>query len=1159
MWELYEGTAEKGPGGASRQPLSIAKFAVHRRVAVTMIALAIVVLGFFAIPRLAVSLLPAFSPPVVSVEVTYPNVGPQQMETLITRPIENAVSRVNGIEEIDSSSSEGSSRVTAQFYFGTDVDTAAVDVQEQVSRIWGTLPNDPNLQQPVITKFDSNSLPVVRAFITDPNMTLRALGDLYTNVLSDEFSAIDGVAAVTINNDQERAIMVEPNAKIIDADGISLSQIMQRISQENVNLPAGIVQVGRNEYLVRASALLQSAREVGNIIITTKNDSPIRLDQIAQVRDSYLEQRSFQRLNGQPAVGMSINAEPNANIVQAAVGIYRKIAQVEKRYPGMHISVVFGQRGFILQAVSALEHTAILGAVLAVVVIFFFLHSWRSTVIVAVSLPVSVLGTLFAAYVFGYSLNVMTLGGLALAVGLIVDDAIVVIENIHRHMARGQSPLHAAESATAEIFTAVLASSITVITVFIPLVLIPGLQGLIFTPFAVMVMVAVGISLVVALTQVPMLSSVLLRGRHDGESVHNAAPHNGSGNGSLYHRFSRGFDRRYERFANWYTHRLTWAIDRPKTIALVALAVVAATLIAVKFGAVKTEMFPASNSRYARFFLHEPTGTALSVTNAMSREVENRMLKDPRVANVGAQIGTTGPVSGTTITNQANLSVTLKPNVQGDAAQAFVMDWTRALTGQGGFGGRLAPAQAAALRRRYGPPIPGLRVYGRTIDIVQNVISRGQDALDIQIFGPNVTTLYNIAEYQAIPKLQEGVRGLQPPQPGITNAQPEIDVNVKRTLAAQLGISTTAISQNIAIATAGEIASYMQLNGTQYPIEVQLPPDQRRSLQAIENLAIPISTIPSGMLVKTSASGTASVNGSVQTSGSGGPNDAYTLQTMPLAELANITFGTGPSEITRQNKQREIDIYAGLNVPLGEAVAASTKVMNALVLPPGYHWAFGPQVLQQGQTFSSLGLIVLLAIVLVYMLLASQFESILHPLVIMLSVPLAGAGVVLAIVVRNLATGFFGLVVGHAVTPMAFGLTAFIGVLMLVGIVVKNAILVVEFTNQLRGRGMDAREAVVHAASMRLRPILMTTLATIGGMTPIALGIEAGSQTQAPLGTVVIGGLLVSTMLSLIVVPTIYLWVARNVEPRMGGFHRDVAGPPVKAGELLEVPLGAID
>ena len=1116
--------------------MPIAHFAVNRRVAVTMLALAIVVLGFFAIPRLPIALLPNFTQPVVTVSVTYPNVGPEQMETLITRPIENAVSRVNGIQQINSNSSEGVSTITAQFYFGTNIDTAAVDTQEQVDRIWGTLPNDPNLQRPVITKFDSNALPVVRLYVTDANMTLRDLGDLFTNNLSNEFSSVDGVAAVTVNNDQLRAIMIEPDVNKLAADGITLQQISNRVANENINLPAGIIQVGPNEYQLRSSALLQRAEEVGNLVIATKNGAPIRLNEVAKVSDSINEQRSFQRLAGVPAVGMVINAQPDANIVQTSIGVYKKVADLEKRYPGMHFGIAFEQQGFIEEAIQGLEHTALLGAFLAIVVILLFLHSWRSTLIVAISLPISILGTLFAAYIFGYSLNVMTLGGLALAVGLVVDDAIVVVENIYRHMHRGQHVVAAAESATSEIFTAVLASSITVVTVFVPLVLIPGLQGLLFTPFAVMVMVAVALSFVVAVTTVPMLATVLLRDKSEasGSNDHTRKP-------NPYQRFNAAFDRTYEAFAAWYTKVLRSAVDRPGMVAGIALVVLFATLIAVKMGAVQSELFPPSNSRFVRFTLQMPTGTALSVTNTVSQDVENRMRKDPRVDIVGAQTGTTGNISGTQITNQSNLSVNLKGKTTSAQAQAFEMEWQAILTGNGGtkgHSGGISPQVIAKLRERYGPPIPGLVVYGRTVDIVQNIIARGQDALQIQIFGPDINTLYNLAQFTAIPKLSQ-IPGLQAPQPGITNSQPEVDIKTNRVQAAQLGVDTNTISQILDTATAGTIASYMQINGTEYPITVQLPPNQRRSLDSILRLKVPIASTNTNMLqVGNGAPTAATANGYVTPA-----NPGYSLATMPLTSVAQVTFGTGPSQITRQNKEREIDINAGLNIPLGQGVAESTKVMNSIPLPPGYYWAFGPQVQQQGDTFNSLGIIVALAVILIYMLLASQFESFLHPLVIMVSVPLSLAGIVFSL----------------ALTHRSFGLTAFIGVLMLVGIVVKNAILVVEFTNQLRERGMSARDAVLHAAPMRLRPILMTTLATIGGMVPIALGIEAGSETQAPLGTVVIGGLLVSTMLSLLVVPTLYVWVARYVEPRLGGFrvsHGDASKTPtVTVPDLVPADL----
>ncbi|MGC2244861.1 MAG: efflux RND transporter permease subunit, partial [Candidatus Aquilonibacter sp.] len=517
--------------------------------------------------------------------------------------------------------------------------------------------------------------------------------------------------------------MIQPDANKLAAYGLTLNQIIGRVQQENLNLPAGIIQVGPNEYQVRANALLATAGEISDLVLAVKNGSVVRIGTVAKVADSIQEVRTYERLNGKNAVGVVIDAQPNANVVATAIGTYAKIDQIQARYPGMKIGVVFDQKSFILEAINALEHTAVYGAILAVLVILLFLHSWRTTLIVAVSLPISVLGTLFIAYVFGYSLNIMTLGGLALAVGLIVDDAIVVIENIYRHMALGQSPRNAAESATTEIFSAVLASSITVVTVFIPLVLIPGLQGLIFTPFAVMVMAAVALSFVVAVTTVPMLASILIRNKYAAANGH--ANGNGAHGASGYARFARGFDRVYERFEQWYRSILERAVMRPGLVVAIAALLLVGTIVATKFGAVKTEIFPASNSVFVRFNLQLPTGTAVNITNATFIKVEQAMLKDPRVLYVGSQVGEVGFVgNGTQITNQGNLSVELKPQYSGNDAAKYVRDWTKIIN-----------------------TMSGVRPFGRTVDIVQNMISRGQDALDVQIFGPNIDTLYNLAHF----------------------------------------------------------------------------------------------------------------------------------------------------------------------------------------------------------------------------------------------------------------------------------------------------------------------------------------------------------------------------------------------------------------------------
>ena len=1117
--------------------MSIAEFAVTRRVTVAMLATAIVVLGLFAIPRLPIALLPSFQPPVVSVTVNYGNVSPETMESTVTRPIENAVSRVSGIDYLQSNSFTGQSTVRATFKYGTNINVAATDIQQQVARASNQLPNDPNLQQPQIVKADPNSIPVVRLSVTDTTRPLRDLYDLFNNQLADEFAGVSGVGSVSVFGGAQRAIMVEPDAGVLAGYGLDTNAVVNKIKNENVDAPAGLLAIGPREFVIRANALYKNADQVAGTVLTVKNGAPVYIRDVAKVTDGIQEVRSFSRLDGTPSISLAITAQPDANVINVSQGAYAKIADFQKRYPTMHFGVVFDQQGFIRSAVDALVHTAIYGAILAVLIILLFLHSLRSTLIVAVSLPISVMGTFFAAYMLHQSLNIMTLGGLALAVGLIVDDAVVVIENIYRHLAAGESPREAARSATAQIFSAVLASTITVVTVFVPLLLIPGLQGLIFGPFALVIIVGVAISLLVATTTVPMLSSFML----DQSTVHGAEA---AGGGRLgpYQRFSRGFDRLYGRVEGGYKRLLGAAVDRPAIVLSAGVVLLLLAVLAVKAGVVKTETFPASSSRFIQVNVRTPNGTSVAITNDVSTKVERALLLDPRVADVSSQVGSAFNGGGTrVVTNQASLAVALKPGIVGGAADDFVTEWSARLgsttrrggnANSGAAASRFTPQQRAQFRALR-QALVGTTAFVSGIDIVQRVVSQGSDAVEIQLYGPDINQLYTMAQRDLIPRLKE-IPGIGRPDTNITPSQPEVDVNVDRRIAAQLGLSTGDVANIISTATSGTIASYWQTNGTQYPIMVQLPMAQRRSLDALSSLLIEPNSSTTGAGAGNSPAGSATGTATAATPSS------QSLNAVPLAGVARITLGQGPSQIPRQNKARRVDIDAPLvgGGTLGDVLGQVTQVMNAYTFPSGYRWQYGPAVTANNDTFGALTLVVILAIALIYMLLASQFESFLDPLVIMMAVPFALVGIIASL----------------WLTHRAFGLTAFIGSLMLVGIAVKNAILVVEFTKQLRrDEGLDARAALMHAGPMRLRPILMTTLATLGGMLPIALGIEAGSQTQAPLGTVVIGGLVTSTLLSLVVVPTIYLWVARHIEPRFApkppsfrrrGEGRTVVEPP---------------
>ena len=1116
-----------------------------------MMACAIVVLGIFAIPRLPIALLPSFQPPVVSVTVNYGNVAPETMESTVTRPLENAVSRVSGIDYLQSNSFTGQSTIRATFKYGTNINVAATDIQQQVARAATQLPNDPLLQQPVIQKADPNALPVVRLSINDPSRPLRDLYDLFNNQLADEFAGVGGVGSVSVFGGEQRAIMVQPNPAVLAGYGLDTNAIVSKIKNENVDAPAGVLGIGPNEYVIRANALYKNADEIANTVLTVKNGAPVYIRDVASVSDGVQEVRTFSRLDKVPSISLSITAQPDANVIAVSDGVYAKIADFQRRYPTMHFGVVFDQQGFIRQAVDALVHTAIYGAVLAVLIILLFLHSLRSTLIVAVSLPISVMGTFFASYMLGQSLNIMTLGGLALAVGLIVDDAVVVIENIYRHLHEGEAPREAARNATAQIFMAVLASTITVVTVFVPLLLIPGLQGLIFGPFALVIIVGVGISLLVATTTVPMLSSFML----DRESAHVAE--GDISHGTRYQRFSAGFDRAYARLEGAYKRLLGSAIDRPALVLSIGVVLLVFALGAVKLGVVKTETFPASSSHFVRVNIRTPNGTSVAQTNNVSQKVEDALLADPRVQDVSVSVGSAFGGGGVrVVTNQASMSVALKPTLRGAAADDFVTEWQRRLGGIVRRGGasqqqtqqnNVSPAQRARFRELRKALI-GTQAFLSSIDIVQQVVSQGSDAVEIQLYGPDINQLYKMAQRDLIPQIAQ-IKGIVRPDTNITPSQPEVDVSVNRRVAAQLGVTTGDISNIISTATSGTIASYWQTNGTQYPIMVQLPPAERRTYASLSDLLInPSPSQASAAAANTGPTFTPgqSTGSSAASSGSSsasGPS-SQSLNAVPLGAVATLKLGTGPSQIPRQNKARRVDIDAPVvGATLGEVLDEVTNVMNSYTFPSGYRWQYGPAVTQNTNQFQALTLVVILAIALIYMLLASQFESFLDPLVIMCAVPFA----------------VIGIIGGLWITHRAFGLTAFIGSLMLVGIAVKNAILVVEFTKQLRrDEGLDPREALMHAGPMRLRPILMTTLATLGGMLPIAIGIEAGSETQAPLGTVVIGGLVTSTLISLVAVPTIYLWVARHIEPRFAAkppsFRRRPPQAPAPEREAAPAP-----
>jgi len=1038
--------------------MNIAEFSVSKPVAVTMRIAALVVLGAISLTRLAVDLLPNVSLPIITVSTSWPNVAPEEIEAQVTRPIEESLSSVPGLYAITSTTDEGISNVRVQFQWGTDIGRAAVDVLQLIERAQRNFPVDPTLQTPLVFKFDPTQTPILIYGVSgiDDQVKLRTLMD---NQVSPLIESASGVASATVTGGQQRAIIIDVDPAKLQAHGFSLADVIRRLMQENINLPAGIAKQSETEYTVRSLGWFLNPQEIANMPLGTYNGAVVVLSDVADVRDAHTETRVYTRLNGQPAVGLMVIKQSGVNTVATAQAVRDRLKLVQSLYPFLRFGLAYDQATYIQQSINDVKTSAVIGGLLAAIILLFFLRNVRSTLVVTLSIPISIISTFALVYLAGFSLNTMSLGGLALATGLIVDDAVVVLENIFRHVERDKMNAHdAAISGTMEIISAVVASTWTVMVVFLPLFFIKGQAGQMFTQFALVVIFALAISLLDATTVVPMLAARLIPGAPEAEK--------GEGEGEGEERPPERdileppwLQRAFNRFGAWfdaldhsYRQALQWAIRHRWWTLGGALALTLASLLLVP--RIGTELLPVTDSGDFNVTIKLPPGTALEKTNLVMKQIEGILLANPNVATAYTSVGT-GSTRGLIVTQipfQASATVHLRE------------DRTR------------STQQVIADLRRQLSRLPGVRPILSQFDLVSLLLTGGSQNIEVDIIGSDLPTLSASAN-QAMARVR-GIPGLENVDVNWQEAMPEIQWRVNRIEAAQLGVSFQDIANTINTATNGTIATYYQEQGFQYPVVVQLTMVSRKTVAAMLQIPVTPSVSPSpGRVVF-------------------------------LSQVATPVYAVGPSEITRINRQRYIAV---VGTPTGRSSGAVQQdIQRALTgfrLPPGYYWTWGLDQQRTAQEFGGLGLAVILAISLIYMLLASQFESFIHPLTILMSVPLAATGVILALFL----------------TGRAFGLTAFVGVLMLVGIVTKNGILLVSYTNTLRHRGMPRDEAVLTAAPTRLRPILMTAAAAILGMLPLAIGLGKGSEIQAPMATAVIGGLLTSTLLTLLVVPTVYI------------------------------------
>jgi HAE1 family hydrophobic/amphiphilic exporter-1 len=1080
--------------------MNIAQWSVSKPVAVTMRIAALVLLGAICVTKLPIDLLPKVSIPTVAVVTQWPNVAPEEMETQITRPVEQAVSSAPNINNVSSTSFEGVSTVRVQFNWGTDIGQGAIDVLQLVERASKSFPTDPTLQTPIVYKYDPSTLPILIFGVSgiDDPVKLRQILD---NEITPLLESANGVAAAVVTGGEERAIIVDVDPEKLRAYHLALSDISKRIVQENLNLPAGIARQGNTEYTIRSLGYFANPQEAAAIPVGSFNGQLVSLGQVAKVRDSHQETRLFTRLNGQQAVGIIVTKQSEANTVETAKNVFTKIEQVKKLYPDLKFGLAYDQSEFISHSIEDVRSSALIGGGLAIIILLLFLRNFRSTFVVALSIPISIVSTFALLYMCHFTINTISLSGLALATGLIVDDAVVVLENIFRHIERDKQKVSdACVSGTQEIAGAVVASTLTIMVVFLPLFLIQGQSGQTFTQFALVVIFSIAVSLLDAVTVVPMLASKLIKEEEVEEEaaiergeVHETRKRNWVSRVFLWfgHKFTE-LDRAYHR-------GLIWAIKHRWIVLSGSVLITGVSLLLVP--QIGTEMMPQTDSGDFQVIVKLPVGTALEQTNQTMLLAESIVQKNPNVATVFSAAGTTLSLRGTTTAltpYQGSMTVKLKDEHKLSTQQVI-----------------------RSLQKQLGANIPGARILITPFDLVTQILTGGAQNIEADIFGPDITEISKLS-HEALDRLRQ-IPGLESVDLNIQDATPELQWKVDREKALQLGVNFSDIANALNTATNGQLSSYYQEGGFQYPIYVQLPENQRKSVADLLNL--PINHASSG-------------SGSSDSGGSSGAT--ATTHDVQLRQVATPISTFGPNEVDRLDRQRYIAVTGRASGRAESEVQADiAKVMSQIQMPRGYHWDFGINQKRRTEEFSGLGLAVFMAIALIYMLLASQFESFVHPLTVLASVPLSAVGVILALFL----------------TGRAFGLTAFIGLLMLIGIVVKNGILLVDYTTQLRNRGMPRDEAILTASPTRLRPILMTASAAILGMLPMALAIGKGSETQAPLATAVIGGLFTSTILTLFIVPIVYTMFddlqrmlsphkdqdAHGGEPRndVGGTHQD--------------------
>ncbi|MBW2476963.1 MAG: efflux RND transporter permease subunit [Deltaproteobacteria bacterium] len=1017
--------------------MNLSKFSVRRPVFTTMITLIVVILGAFSLTRLQIDLLPNIELPTLTIRTQYEGASPEVMERLVTQIIEEIVATVPGVEEMTSQSSEGNSTVRVSFSWGTDIDTAAIDVQAQLEDEINELPED--IVRPRVSKFDIASFPVVLLGISS-SLDPVELTELVEDQIRYRFGRLPGVAQVDLWGGFNREIRVELDPDRVKALGLPLDQILNAIRNANLDLPAGRIEQGRYEVTLRAPAEYTSLAQIRNTVIYHQDGAAVTLGQVATVVDTYEKLRRIIRVNGERGLRVAIRKQANANTVEVSKAILKEIDSVNQSFPQIRIVPVINQGNFIERSIANVAQSVLYGSGLSIIVLLFFLRNLRSTFVISLAIPISVVATFALIYFGGFTLNLMTLGGLALGVGMMVDSSVVVLENIfRRRVENSEQPATAAVEGTREVGPAIVASTITTLVIFLPLVFVRGVAGILFQELAFVIIFALVCSLLVSLSLLPMLSSKFIE---SPEELHKRRS-------PRIEPMILWSDSVFQKLDTGYRHLLQWVLRHRLRTVCIACMILGASLLLLPF--IGSEFLPPSDEGEVRVSGEMEIGTRLDLLEQQSRLMEQIVYdavpeKVSSVISIGSSSWRPGDAS------KAEIRMSLVPAADRDRSNVDI---------------------ANDLRQLLDGKIPGMTIRTRAPQgqfLLERLLG-GDQGLTIEIRGFDLHTLDALADQVALQIAD--VRGITDVDVSQKAGIPQQEIQIDRDKIADLGLSVRDVTRVLETAVAGSKAGEFRSQGNAYRIFVQLQDAEKRSIDEILDLTL----------------------------------GTRTGEQVALRNLVTNQPSRGPILIDRKDQQRHVTVEANVAGRALGSVAADVQVLlDQIPRPAQYDLVVAGNFEEQQEAFHELIISLFLALLLVYMVLACQYESLRDPIVVMASVPVAAVGVLFMLFL----------------TGTTLNLQSYIGCIMLGGIVVNNAILLVDQAGQLINEGLAVSDAVSEAGRRRLRPILMTSLTTILALMPLALGIGEGADAQAPLARAVVGGLTGSTLITLVLIPAVY-------------------------------------